>query len=166
MEPECSSPHSQETATSPYPEPDRANLCPSTNLSTIYFNIILPSTPGPSGFPTKILYASLLSPRPPQYFLFVPAVCYKWWTKRVFAILYATVENRYIWLHICRQEVLFLLCPSASVLPICTQPVHKFLWRLYGLGILSLTLVRAVLAYIGFTPSENMKMCLDQLYNI
>jgi hypothetical protein len=62
MEPECSSPHLKETATSPYPEPDRANLCPSTNLSTIYFNIILPSTPGPSGFPTKILYASLFPP--------------------------------------------------------------------------------------------------------
>jgi hypothetical protein len=39
MVPDGSSPHSQENATCPYPEPDRSSLCPPSNL---------PSTPGSS----------------------------------------------------------------------------------------------------------------------
>jgi hypothetical protein len=46
MEPEGSSPYSQESATCPYPEPDWSSLCPPSNLSKIHFNIILPSMPG------------------------------------------------------------------------------------------------------------------------
>jgi hypothetical protein len=38
--------HSQQPATCPYPEPDRFNPCPSSHVSKIQFNIILPSTPG------------------------------------------------------------------------------------------------------------------------
>jgi hypothetical protein len=45
MEPEGSSPCSQEPATCPYPEPDRSSLHPPPNLSKIDFNIIFPSTP-------------------------------------------------------------------------------------------------------------------------
>ena len=62
MEPEGSLPYAQEPATHPYPEPDRSSLCPSSNLSNIHFNIILPPTLGlpsvllPSGFPTKVLH--------------------------------------------------------------------------------------------------------------
>ena len=41
-------PHSQEPATCPCPEPDRSSLCPLSHISRIHFNIILPSTPGPS----------------------------------------------------------------------------------------------------------------------
>jgi hypothetical protein len=68
MEPEGSLPHSQMPATYPYPEPDRSSLCPPTNHSKIRFNIIphlrldLPSGLLPWGFPTKALYALLLSP--------------------------------------------------------------------------------------------------------
>ena len=68
MEPEGSSPYSQEPAIYPYPEPDRSSLRPPSNLSKIRFNIIFPSTPGsskwfiPLGFSTKTLYAPLLSP--------------------------------------------------------------------------------------------------------
>jgi hypothetical protein len=70
MEPQGSSPYSQEPATCPYPEPDRSSLCPSpqSNLSKIHFNISshlrlgLPSGLLPPGFPTKALYAPLLSP--------------------------------------------------------------------------------------------------------
>jgi hypothetical protein len=48
MEPEGSSPYSQQPATCPYPEPDRSSPCPPppSNLSKIHFNITLPSTPG------------------------------------------------------------------------------------------------------------------------
>jgi hypothetical protein len=50
MEPEGSSPYTQEPATCPYPEPDQSSLRPPPppNLSKIHFNIILPSTPGSS----------------------------------------------------------------------------------------------------------------------
>ena len=66
MEPKSSSPHSQEPATCPYPELDKSSVCPSSNLS----NIIYPSIYAwvfqvvsiHSGFPTKALYAALLSP--------------------------------------------------------------------------------------------------------
>ena len=37
--------HSQQPATCPYPKPDRSNPCPSSHVSKIQFNIILPSTP-------------------------------------------------------------------------------------------------------------------------
>jgi hypothetical protein len=42
MEPEGSSPYTQEPTTCPYPEPDQCSLCPPPpNLSKIHFNIIL-----------------------------------------------------------------------------------------------------------------------------
>jgi hypothetical protein len=47
MEPEGSSPYTQEPATYPYPEPDQASLRPPPpNVSKIFFNIILPSMCG------------------------------------------------------------------------------------------------------------------------
>jgi hypothetical protein len=48
MEPECSSPYTQEPATCPYLEPDQSSLHPPPSLSKIHFNIILPSTRGSS----------------------------------------------------------------------------------------------------------------------
>jgi hypothetical protein len=45
MEPEGSSPYTQQPATCPYPEPDQSSLRPPPNLSKIHFNIILPSMP-------------------------------------------------------------------------------------------------------------------------
>jgi hypothetical protein len=46
MKPEGLSPYTQEPTTCPYPEPDWSSLRPPPNLSKIYFNISLPSTPG------------------------------------------------------------------------------------------------------------------------
>ena len=66
MEPEGSLPHSQVTATCPYPEPDLS--CPYSHFLKIHFNFIphlhlgLPSGLFPSGFPTKTLYTPLPSP--------------------------------------------------------------------------------------------------------
>ena len=45
MEPKNSSPHSQDPAICPYPEPDQSSPCPSPNLWKIHFNIILTSMP-------------------------------------------------------------------------------------------------------------------------
>ena len=67
MEPEGSLPHSQEPATRLYPEPDRSSSCPHpTSLSSVlilasHLRLGLPSGLFPSDFPTKILYAPLLS---------------------------------------------------------------------------------------------------------
>jgi hypothetical protein len=55
MEPEGSSPYTQEPATCPYPEPDQSSL-----------RLGLPSGLLPSGFPAKALYAHLLSPYVPH----------------------------------------------------------------------------------------------------
>src|SRR5215468_5557386 len=68
MEPEGSSPHSQGSATCPYPEPAQSSPCPPSHFLKIHFNIIphlrlgLPTGRLPSGLPTKILYAPLPSP--------------------------------------------------------------------------------------------------------
>jgi hypothetical protein len=44
MEPESSSPHSQKSATCPYPDPDQGVNTQPSYLFKINFNIILPST--------------------------------------------------------------------------------------------------------------------------
>ena len=67
MDPEGSLPHSQEPATRPYPEPDRASSCPHlTSLRTILILFSHLSLGFPSvffsGFPTKTLYAPPLFP--------------------------------------------------------------------------------------------------------
>ena len=64
MEPECSLPHSQQPATSPYPETDRSSPCPhptsrkSILILSSHVSLGIPSDLHPSGFPTKTLYAS------------------------------------------------------------------------------------------------------------
>ena len=56
MEPEGSSPYTQEPATCPYPEPDQSSLHPLPNISMIHFNIILPSTPGSSKWSSSLRF--------------------------------------------------------------------------------------------------------------
>ena len=43
MEPEGLTPHSQEPALNPYPEPHRSSPCPPSHFCKIDFNIILPN---------------------------------------------------------------------------------------------------------------------------
>ena len=69
MEPEGSLSHSQVPVTCPYPEPARSSPCPSTSRFLKYILILsshlclgLPSGLFPSLFPTKSLYAPLISP--------------------------------------------------------------------------------------------------------
>ena len=68
METEGSLPHSQQPATCIYPKADRSSPCPhpnsrtSTSILSPYLSLGLSSGLLPSGFPTKTLYAPLLSP--------------------------------------------------------------------------------------------------------
>jgi hypothetical protein len=68
MEPEGSSPYTQEPATCPYPEPDQSSLRPhpTSRISILILSynlrLGLPSGLLPSRFPTKELYTPLLSP--------------------------------------------------------------------------------------------------------
>jgi len=48
MEPESSLPHSQVSATCPYPESNRSNPCPISHFLKIHLNIILPFKTGSS----------------------------------------------------------------------------------------------------------------------
>ena len=69
MDPEGSSPYSQEPATCPYPGPDWSSPCPlhptsrrSILILSFHIRLGLPSCLLFSGFPTKALYVPLLSP--------------------------------------------------------------------------------------------------------
>jgi hypothetical protein len=68
METECSLPHSQVPVTYPYPEPHKSSSCsrPTSWRSILILSshqcLRLPSGLFPTGSPTKILYAPLLSP--------------------------------------------------------------------------------------------------------
>jgi len=78
MEPKDSLPHSQETATRPYPEPDQSKPCPTSHSLKIHFNIILPSARGSSKwFPClRYPHQNLVCTSP------LPHKCYMPWPSR------------------------------------------------------------------------------------
>jgi hypothetical protein len=104
-EPEGSSPHSQQPAKDPYPEPGESTPH-LPNLPKVNFDPILPSTPWsfkwtfPSCLPTKILYTSLPSPMSatcPAHLILLGLVCliisgdeYKLW-----ALIINTLNKRF-----------------------------------------------------------------------
>ena len=68
MEPGSSLPHSQQSTTYPYPEPDQLSPNSPSYFLKVHFNIILPSTKGLPiglfhlGFPSSILHISSILP--------------------------------------------------------------------------------------------------------
>ena len=58
--------HSQQPVTCPYPEPDRASLCPPFYFSKIHFNIIVPFMPGSSKY---ISFPQVFPLKPCMYLL-------------------------------------------------------------------------------------------------
>jgi hypothetical protein len=93
MEPELSLLHSKKPSIRPSSEPDQSSSCTPPHFLKIPCNIILPSKPGsskgslPSGFPTKTLYAPLLSPRK----------CY---------VLRATLDDTRLYYHSTKHHIL------------------------------------------------------------
>ena len=72
MKPESSLPHSQVTATCPYPEPARSNPYPHPHFLKIHCNIILPSMPVSSRWSQALRFPN----QNPVYVCPLPHSCY------------------------------------------------------------------------------------------
>ena len=97
MEPEGSLPHLQEPAISPYSESYHSSPWPpphpiswgSVLILSSYFRQALPSGIIPSGFPTKIIYASLLS----------TGMCYMLRLSKKLKEFFQNFKNLHFWLN-------------------------------------------------------------------
>ena len=61
MEPEGSLPHSQASATCPYPGPAQSSPVPPPEDPSTHLRLGIPNSLFPSGFPTKTLYVPFSS---------------------------------------------------------------------------------------------------------
>jgi len=96
MEPDGSSPDSQEPASCSYPQP--AQGIPTSHFLKIHFNIIVPSTTSlPSGLftlalPTKTLYVPILSPHQNfVYSSYLTKICYI--SRLYYSLLFNLFQN-------------------------------------------------------------------------
>jgi len=102
MEPLCPLPHSQADAICPFPDSRMSSPRLPTHFLKIHFNIIPPPKPEvylfPSGFPTKILCASLPSPKrvpSPAHLKIINIKKKCWfWQTAYFIILYIFLSKR------------------------------------------------------------------------
>jgi hypothetical protein len=108
-EPEGSSPHSQQPANGPYPEPGESTPHPRTNLRNVHLvpsshlRLGLPSGLFPSGFPAKTLYTFLPSPMRatcPAHLILLDMIClmisgdgYKLWSSQVHNFFHSPVTS-------------------------------------------------------------------------
>ena len=83
MEPEVSSPRSQEPANSPYPESDQPSPISWSSILISSFHLLLDLPGGhlPSGFPTKTLYDIS-----PAYVLRAPPISFLIWSVGLYAV--------------------------------------------------------------------------------
>jgi len=131
MQPLGSLPHSQVPATCPYPEPDQSSPCPpptSLRYILLWSSLLclgLSSGLFPSGFPTKTLYAPLLSlicATCPAHFILLCLImqiifCVGYWSlnSSLCSFLHSSVTSSLLGLHV------FLGTPFSNTLSLCSS---------------------------------------------